>query len=390
VAAPWDLLTEKDLANWKLIDRFRQELARVVESARLPRTFSDPERTLTCSSYLSLFLFGLFNPVVKSMRAVCAISHLKKVQETVGCQQVSLGSFSEVQHLLDPDLLKQVFERLVDQVPPGPKSDPRLAHLELIAQDGSLWSALPRMAWADYGVGAKGTAKGVRLHLRWHILKDCPSDALIRVGKSCEAQALRDMFLPGQTSVGDRYYGKDYRLLAEIDRAKAFFVFRISDRAVVHRDEELPVSLADQAAGVVRHAWVYLGATHQRQTIRLRLVEVKKDGQHLLLITNQAVATVSAELVSLIYRRRWSIELFFRWIKCVLGCRHFLAESPNGVAIQIYLALIAAVLLQLFTGSRPNRRMMELLQLYVMGWASAEEVVAAIQRQAKAKSASTR
>lgn len=383
-------LTEKDLSNWKLIDRFQDALTPVLAKAHLHPSFSDPQRQLSCSSYLSLYLFGLFNPVVESMRGLCALSHLEKVQKTVGSGKVSLGSFSEVQHLLEPDLLKQVFERLVEQMPAGPKHDPRLAHLELIAQDGSLWRALPRMAWAEYGVGSDGLAKGVRLHLRFNILKDSPSDAQIEIGKSCETRALRDMLVPHQTTVGDRYYGKDYQLFGEMDRAKAFFVFRISESAVIHVKEPLPISSEDRAAGVVRHEWVHLGATEKLRSIRVRLVEVKKDGQHLLLITNHPVETISAQLVSLIYRRRWSIELFFRWIKCILGCRHFLAESPKGAAMQIYLALIASVLLQLFTGSRPNRRLMEMLQLYAMGWASAEEVVAAIQRQANAKSAATR
>ena len=202
-------LTEKDLHNWNLLERFQQELAQVLSKTRLHRTFADPERQLGCASYLSLFLFGLFNPVVESMRGLCAISQLKKVQQTVGCGKVSLGSFSEIQHALDPDLLKQVFERLSQQVESGPKADARLGHLELIAQDGSLWRALPRMMWADYGVGPNGQAKGVRLHLRFNILKDCPSDGLVQVGQSCETQALREMLVPGQTSVGDRYYGKD-------------------------------------------------------------------------------------------------------------------------------------------------------------------------------------
>jgi hypothetical protein len=116
-------------------------------------------------------------------------------------------------------------------------------------------------------------------------------------------------------------------------------------------------------------------------------VEVKKDGQHLLLVTNHSVESLSAELVSLSYRRRWSIELFFRWVKCILGCRHFLAESPCGVAINLYLALIAALLLHYFFGSRPNKRMMEAIQLYLMGWATAAEAVALIEKHAKAKSA---
>jgi len=49
------------------------------------------------------------------------------------------------------------------------------------------------------------------------------------------------------------------------------------------------------------------------------------------------------------------LSVFFRWVKCLLGCRHWLAESPSGVSHQLYLALIAAVLLQQALGRRPNR-----------------------------------
>ncbi len=378
-------LTAQDLRHWKMLQHFQDELASVIGKAVLPASFSHPARTLDYSSYLSLFLLGLFNPVVQSMRSLCALSHLSKVQEYTGCRPVSLGSFSEMQHLVEPDLLKQVFERLVEKVPQSPNADPKLAHLELIAQDGSLWSALPRMAWAEYGVGSKGEAKGVRLHLRFNILKDRPEEVLITPGKGCEARAMRQMLLPGQTNVGDRYYGKDYRLFREIHQSRAFFVFRISDTAVIQTVEGLPVSGPDAAAGVVRHAWVCLGATEKLRSMPVRLVEVKKDGQHLLLITNHLVESVPAELVSLIYRKRWSIELFFRWIKCLLGCRHFFAESPQGVALQLYLALIASVILQFLTGVRPSKRIMEFLQFHTMGWASTEEVLALIQRETSKK-----
>jgi hypothetical protein len=115
--------------------------------------------------------------------------------------------------------------------------------------------------------------------------------------------------------------------------------------------------------------------------MRMRLVEIKTQDQHLLLVTNHPAGPVPAALVSLIYRRRWSIELFFRWVKCILGCRHFFAESPEGVALQLYLALIAALLTQALTGQRPNKRVMEFLRLYLLGWASAEEVAALISHQ---------
>ncbi|MGZ8900219.1 MAG: IS4 family transposase, partial [Limisphaerales bacterium] len=366
--------TTKDLRNWRLIEEFLDVLRRVALKQVLHPTFSDPRRTLGYAEYLSLFLFGVFNSVVGTMRQLCAITELEKVQQTIGGGRVNLGSFSAAQHVIDPDLLKQVFERLVERLPREGKADARLRHLELIAQDGSLWSALPRMTWAEYGVGRHGQAKGVRLHLRFNILKDGPEDALITPGKGCETSALREMLLPGQTNVGDRFYGHDYKLFAQIDAAKAFFVFRLHDRAVIHSEEELSITAEDAAAGVVRHAWVHLGATEKLRSMRVRLVEIQKDNQRLLLVTNLPPEQNPAGLIGLIYHRRWSIELYFRWIKCILGTRHFFAETHAGVSIQIYLALIASLLLQLFTGTRPNKRVMEFLQMYFAGWATAEEL----------------
>jgi hypothetical protein len=365
-------LTEKDLRGWRMLDDFQDVLAQVATPARLHRTFADPRRQLTCSSYLSLFLFGLFNPVVQSMRALCSISRLPKVQQAVGCGQVSLGSFSETQAVLDPALLAEVFRGLYERVQSQNREDARLAALNLVIQDGSLWRALPRMAWAQYGVGRTGEANGVRLHLRFHLVADKPLEARITAGKVCERRMLRELCVAGQTNVGDRYYGEDYHLFQEIDRAGGFFVFRIKEGAVVHVEEELALSPQDQAAGVVRHLWVRLGA--RNQSMRLRLVEIRTADQHLFLVTNLALAQAPAELVGLIYRRRWAIELFFRWIKCILGCRHFFAESPEGVALQLYLALIASLLFQLYTGRRPNTRMMELIHFHQLGWASAQEL----------------
>ena len=104
-------------------------------------------------------------------------------------------------------------------------------------------------------------------------------------------------------------------------------------------------------------------------------------GLTLRLATNVPPEELSAAEVGLLYRRRWQIECFFRWIKCLLGCRHWLAESQQGVTLQLYLALIAAVLFQLHTGRRPNKRMLELFQLHQLGWATTEDLIAGLQRE---------
>jgi hypothetical protein len=197
-------ITERDLHNWQMLEAFQEALDRVFARATLHRTFADPGRQVGYGPYLSLFLFGLFNPVVENMRGLCGISALPRVQREVCGSRISLGTFSELQHVIAPELLHQVFQDLAQRAPAHQKPHPKLAALNVIAQDGSLWRALPRMGWAEYGVGPKGEAKGVRLHLRFSVGDGKPTDAKVQRGKSCERKALREMSVPGQISVGDR------------------------------------------------------------------------------------------------------------------------------------------------------------------------------------------
>ena len=113
------------------------------------------------------------------------------------------------------------------------------------------------------------------------------------------------------------------------------------------------------------------------------MVRVEANGEVFQLVTTRE--DLSAELIGLIYRQRWQIELFFKWIKTILNCRHWLAESPEGVRIQIYCVLIASLLLMLWSGQRPNQRMVESLQWYWMGLATAEEFPLPFERARSTK-----
>lgn len=363
-------IDEKKLSRWKLLDEFRRRLAKVMESAG-PRQKppGGPERLLLEEDYFSLMLFGLFNPVVDSMRGLCAASHLERVQKEVCGRKVSLGSFSEAQGVFDPELLRQVFLGLSAEIPVS-WGDARLRHLaaKLNLVDGTLLAALPRMHWALW---INEQNRAAKLHLKFSVLRQAACDALITTGNSCERKALRAFVKNGETVVGDRYYGLEYGFFGELRKLGASFVIRIRNEPRLEIIEELPLTEADRAAGVTWQALVELGVKWQGEPIRVVKVEV--DGKTLLLATD---LDLEAELIALIYRYRWQIELFFKWFKSILGCRHLLAESPEGVAIQTYSALIAALMLQLLTGKRPGKRAMELIRFYLMGYAQLDEVIA--------------
>lgn len=372
-------LKEQDLGRWKLIEEFRQRLAQAEDKHPLEGTFTDARRQLGRADYLSLFLFGLLNPCVRTMRSLCGASRLERVQEQVCGRAVSLGSFSETQAVLDPGLLKEVFGELSRQVH-GKSGDPRLCGKNWMIQDSTLWEALPRMHWAMWRTQGR-RQQAVRLHLSFHLLEDKPVRAMVTEGRRCERAAWRQQWEPGDAYVGDRYFGEDYGMLKELEQKECCFVIRLRQSAFVTVEEELALTPVDEAAGVIRHAWVILGCQSRYRSQRMRVVWVQGDKEVLLLVTNQTVEQMSAELVALLYRYRWQVELFFRWIKCILGNRHWLAESARGVALQIHLVLIAALLLQQRTGQRPTKRTMETFQLYLMGWATLKELLRQIAEQ---------
>jgi Transposase DDE domain len=373
-------ICERDLRNWRLIGDFVDCLKKATPPSH--PSFSDPRRRLDATHYLSLFLFGLFNPTVRTMRGLCHASQLKRVQEEVCGRRVSLGSFSEAQHLLEPKLLEEVFNQLASQLPQSGAYDQRLSQWEWLAQDGSLFAALPRMHWALYGAGYAGAPnRAARLHLSLNILEDKPQSASIRPGAVCERKVWKTKWKKGQAYVGDRLYGQDFRVFAQLNCAGCACVLRMRDQTEIEVLEELPISQADQKAGVQRQAWAYLGSSSGYRSVKVRVVWVAtQNNAPLILVTNLPPEQLPGELVSLLYRWRWKIELFFRWIKCILQCRHWLAESPEGAAIQIYLALIAGLLVQWQIGKRPNKRLMELLQMHQQGWATDDELIAGLKK----------
>ena len=89
---------------------------------------------------------------------------------------------------------------------------------------------------------------------------------------------------------------------------------------------------------------------------------------------------VPAEIIALLYAERWSIEIFFRFFKHLLGCRHLLSHRQNGIEIQAYCAIIACLLISLWTGRKPTKRTYEMICFYLCGMAEEDELLAHLQK----------
>lgn len=373
-------LTEQDLRQWKLIADFRSRLEALARNHPHHPAWLDRRRRLQQFDYLSLFLLALVNPTVKTLRALSAASQLRRVQQEICTRAASLGSLSEAQHLVDPQLLEKLVASLSQQIQGPAPTDPRQAWQVWLARDSSIFRATARMFWAQYGAGKAGQPNhGVRFHVSLHLWDDKPAQVAVTPGKVCERKVWRAQLQSGVTYVGDRYFAEDYKMFGRLQEAGCQFVLRLRDEAVVQWEAENPVSAAEQKAGILSDQWVRLGCKQRYRTARLRVVSVRKpSGTVMRLVTNFSLEQMTCGELLTLYRRRWQIECFFRWIKCLLGCRHWLAQSQTGVTTQLYLAVIAGLLLQLVLGRRPQQRLWERMQLYLLGWATSDELMKAV------------
>jgi hypothetical protein len=334
-------------------------------------------RELFFDQYAALLLLYFFSPVLTSLRGLQQATGLDKVQKLLGCGRVSLGALSEAGRVFDPEPLRAIVADLAQQVAPAQLPHEWEALRHLTAVDGSLLPALPRMAWALW---LDPQHRAAKMHLQFEVLRGIPVAVTVTDGNASEVAQLRRTLQAGRLYVLDRGYA-EYQLFQDIHDADSSFIGRLRDNAVWTLVEERPVSAAAQAAGVRSDRVVWLGGPQSGRVFHqpVRVLEIatgKMDvhgrAERLLLCTDRL--DLDAELVALAYRFRWSVELFFRWLKCILGCRHLLGESLQGLTIQVYVALLASLLITLWTGRKATKRTFEMFCFYLQGWASAEEV----------------
>jgi hypothetical protein len=368
-------------------------------------------RKLHFDQHCLLILLYLFNPIIKSLRSIQQASELNKVQRLLGCPRAALGSLSEAASVFDAERLKEIIAELGAQLEPLAR-DKRLTDIrqKLTLVDGTLISALPRLMQASCLKAETGSGKVKwRLHTHFEVDRYVPTrmDLTPDGGGPHDERAVLE-----RTIESDRLYAMDrgyakFALFNRIVAAGSSYVCRLRDNSVYEVIEERPLTDADRAAGILSDQIVRFsnGKADARPDHPLRLICIATSphtsrgkyqggstgpGSDGILRIATNLLTVPAEIIGLIYRYRWTIEIFFRFFKHILGCRHLISHSANGIEIQTYCAIIACLVIALYTGRKPTIRTYEMICFYFCGMASEEELLAhlaklAAQDEAKQK-----
>lgn len=366
-------------------------------------------RELHFDQYVTLVLLMLFNPLIDSVRALQQASAVEGVSRRLGVGRFSLGSFSESVRCFDPERLKGVVRQLCGDLsalnPVG--RDPALKGLAdlgraLTAVDGTVLDSVAKATaawWVDY---RDGTSKYAwRLHAHFDVEHGLPTELELtdarNTGPSDEKNVLRKRLAPDHCYVTDRWFAQ-FTLFNEINAIGSSYVCRAKENSRFDVAEERLLTDGALRAGVVRDAVVTMGLSSGPRAkpdhpIRLVVIEaephLKRGGRRgktagpgnkgtIVPATN--LPLVPAEVIALIYRHRYAVEIFFRFLKQLLGCRHLVSTKPEGVKVQMYCAVIACLLINLWTAKKPTKRTVEMLAYYFMGVATGAEVLAHLNR----------
>ena len=194
--------------------------------------------------------------------------------------------------------------------------------------------------WAQF----RSTKAAIKLHTLLDLRGSIPTFIHITDGKTHEVNVLDDLAIePGAFYLMDRGY-LDFSRLFVIHQAQAFFVTRAKSNTKFKRRYSHPVDRANTSVLCDQTGVLTVFYSSKDYPATLRRVVVRDDaGKRVTFLTNNF--SLSPELIAALYRQRWQVELFFKWIKQHLRIKAFLGTSENAVKTQIWIAVCTYVLI---------------------------------------------
>jgi len=263
---------------------------------------------------------------------------------------VSLGSLSNYNNKIDYEVLLPVMNDIILKALisiPVNERIKKFGSVKLI-DSTTVSMGMTYFNWAKF----RSTKAGIKVHTKFDLGKNIPETIIVTNAKVHDKNKLEELMSEENCIyIYDRAY-VDYKQSDHYTKTKRFFISRLKKNAITDEVENLEITrceekLLDDNVKIVYDKVVYLGnESSYKTTEKYRIIQVlDKDNNELVFITN--IFYLSTEEIAWLYKKRWEIELFFKWIKQKLKIKKFIGNSLNAVMMQIISAIITFVILRL-------------------------------------------
>jgi hypothetical protein len=357
-----------------------RSLQRLIEGLRQEKTHGN--RELFLDDVFVAYLLAFFNPALRTLRTIEDFSQTRQAQKHLTIRKLCKSTLSDFNKLADPTRLQPILDHLRREVlKPGPANavGPLAAlHRQVLAVDGTFLKAAAAVVWA---IRRRGSKTGARLDFHIDVETWLPEVLVIPEGHEGEARTAQDTITAGAIHLYDRGIFS-FDLIAAHAPETADFVMRIREPGPrcpkLETVETRELTQVARKAGVTSDRLVRLvGSDHRKPpTVVLReavIVSADDPDNPVYLLTT--LHDLDASILGLLYRYRWQIELFFRWLKSYARFDHLISHSREGVLLNFYVTVIGVTLMYLHAGHRPSKYLFIMMGMVANGSASLEEIM---------------
>lgn len=263
---------------------------------------------------------------------------------------VSLGSLSNYNNKIDYEVLLPIMNDIILKALisiPVNERIKKFGSVKLI-DSTTVSMGMTYFNWAKF----RSTKAGIKVYTKFDLGKNIPETIIVTNAKVHDKNKLEELMSEENCIyIYDRAY-VDYKQSDHYTKTKRFFISRLKKNAITDEVENLEITrcdekLLDANVKIIYDKVVYLGNENSYKTTeKYRIIQVlDKDDNELVFITN--IFYLSTEEIAWLYKKRWEIELFFKWIKQKLKIKKFIGNSLNAVMMQIISAIITFVILRL-------------------------------------------
>ena len=331
-------------------------------------------------------LLSFFDPLARSLRR---IEDNGDFGGRLDLARLARSTTSDALAAFDPACLLPVVEDLRARVPHLGRADADLSTItrRIIAADGTYLTTLADVAWALRHTKTDGRRQGqVRANVQLDVATWAPQVVTVSGDDGLsEPAAFAPDLLEGVLYVVDRNF-VDFGFLERLLAKGNDFVLRVRGnapaarvleaRALTARDAEQGVA-ADELVGLTGRGAP--AGVFRRVTVHA--ADRRGNPETITLLTNLAGAELAAHAVAAVYRLRWQVELFFKWLKAWARMGHLLSTSRNGITFQLYVAVIGVLMMSVQSGRRVSVYALAALGRLARGQCTLDEAMAVIARR---------